>query len=481
VAELPPGYKDVPEEDRKKAKAFFDYGRTRAATSQFEYAIEMYLSGLKLDPESIEAHQELRDVSLKRKASGGKKLGIMEVLKSKRPSKDDKENMLNAEKLLAYDPGEASYMIQIAQNAYRAGYFDTVLWAGAICLRANADSGKPDFGIFLALRDLYKGLERWKLAADACQFALRLRPNDMELQTELKNYGALDTIRGSGYEKAGSFRDQVKDMKGQLRLLDTDKEVSDTDVMTRLIADARKDVQAEPNEPGKMVKLVDLLVKTEKTELENEAIELLKAWFDKTKQYRFRQRVGQIQMKQWAREDKAKRAALDKPIDANDEEAKQAKEAERQEYKAFREQLLQFELSEFKQWSEAYPTDMSLQYEMGRRHFLLGQFDEAISAFQTARNDPKFRTDAAILLGRSFLEHGFLDEADDTLTVLARDYPQRDGPKFKDMCYWRGRVLEQKNEPLEAINAYRQVFMLDSSYLDVAARIKRLRPPAAEP
>ncbi|HTW94218.1 MAG TPA: hypothetical protein VMD30_05470, partial [Tepidisphaeraceae bacterium] len=127
MAELPAGYKDVPEEDRKKANAFFEYGRTRAATAQFDYSIEMYLSGLKLDPESIEAHQELRDVSLKRKASGGKKLGMLEVIKLKRPSKDDKDNMLAAEKLLSYDPGEASYMLQIAQNAYRAGYFDTVL------------------------------------------------------------------------------------------------------------------------------------------------------------------------------------------------------------------------------------------------------------------------------------------------------------------------------------------------------------------
>jgi tetratricopeptide (TPR) repeat protein len=175
-------------------------------------------------------------------------------------------------------------------------------------------------------------------------------------------------------------------------------------------------------------------------------------------------------MKQWAREEKAKRAAIEK---AGDDE--EMKEAAKLAYTEYRKQQLEFELSEYQQWAEAYPTDMSLQYEMGRRHFLLGQFDEAVTAFQAARNDPKFRVDAAILLGRSFLENKFLDEAEDTLTTLVRDYPQRDGPKFMDMSYWRGRVLETKGTLEEAVKAYSQVYMLDSAYLDVAGRIKRLR------
>src|SRR4051812_28559314 len=104
VAELPKGYKEIPEADRKKAEVFFAQGRKVADTGNYEYAIEMFIQGLNLDPDSIEAHQQLRDYSLKRKAMGGKPMGMMDKMKLKK-GKEDKDNMLVAEKLLAYDPG----------------------------------------------------------------------------------------------------------------------------------------------------------------------------------------------------------------------------------------------------------------------------------------------------------------------------------------------------------------------------------------
>ena len=114
MAELPSGYQDIPEADRKKAEAFFHKAAAVGGAAQYEFAIEMYLQGLGIDPENTEAHQALRDISLRRKASGGKDLGMFEKMKMKssRP-KEDKLAMLNAEKLLAYDPGNTSNMLAI--------------------------------------------------------------------------------------------------------------------------------------------------------------------------------------------------------------------------------------------------------------------------------------------------------------------------------------------------------------------------------
>ena len=39
-----------------------------AGTGNFDYAIEMYLNGLGIDPENKDAHQALREIALKRKA-----------------------------------------------------------------------------------------------------------------------------------------------------------------------------------------------------------------------------------------------------------------------------------------------------------------------------------------------------------------------------------------------------------------------------
>src|ERR1700676_3106626 len=98
--------------DESRAKVFFDRGKTVAGTGNYEYAIEMYIQGLAVDPENVEAHQVLREISLKRKASGGKDMGMFDKMKLPK-SKDEKQAMLNAEKLLAYSPGDTDRMLAL--------------------------------------------------------------------------------------------------------------------------------------------------------------------------------------------------------------------------------------------------------------------------------------------------------------------------------------------------------------------------------
>jgi tetratricopeptide (TPR) repeat protein len=468
VADPPPGYREVSDADRKKAQSFFAHGRSVAATGNYDYAIDRFLSGLGYDPDDVTAHKELREISLKRKASGGKGLGMFETLKLKKKTKDDKTNLSNAEKLLTFDPGNSDHMLIIAQTAAKLGYFDTVLWAGDLVAQAELDSGKPDANKFLALRDVYKAIEHWPRAVETVYTALRLRPNDMELQVEARDLAARQTMQGAGYDKMGSFRDQVKDLKSQIRLLDADKDITDIGVLDGMIADADKELADNPGEVGKMRKLVDLLVKTEKTDYEERAINLLQEWYDKTRQFSFRLRIGQIRMRQMHRQEAAKRKAATDP-------------AGKKAYEDFKRQMAEFELSEFALCADAYPTDHSFKYEMARRQMLLKRYDEAIANFQTARNDPKHRVNAQIFLGRCFFEAGYLNEADETLGVLIRDFENTESPKYMDMLYWRAMALEKLNKVEEARKLYSQIFQKDSSYRDVSERLKRLRDASAAP
>ena len=56
------------------------------------------------------------------------------------------------------------------------------------------------------------------------------------------------------------------------------------------------------------------------------------------------------------------------------------------------------------------------------------------------------RGDAAIALGRSFLESGFTDEAIDTLHDVIENYELKGDAKSRDMYYWYGRALEVKGD-----------------------------------
>jgi hypothetical protein len=428
----------------------------------------MYLNGLSLDPDARDAHQSLRDISLKRKASGGKDLGMFKKLEFKKPSRDDKTNMLNAERLLAYDPGNLDLMLSIVQSAYRGGYWDTVMWMAAILLKANAETIKPapDVNKFLALKDVYKALGQWKLAADACAYAVQLKPNDMDLSRELKDIGANQTIKQGNYQAGGSFRDSIRDREKQEKLLKGDMDFQSVDVMQQMITDAERELSENPNEPGKIMKLVEALVKTEIAENENRAIEILQHTYDRTQQYRFRMHIGDIKMKQMSRMERSLRRQY--RADPKDEALKK-------DYIDFRREQVTFELSEFKDRVENYPTETKYKYDVGRRQFELGQFSEAIPTLQNARQDPKYRYLAGIFLGRAFFEAGYLDEADDTFATLINEYQLKGDDNSKLMYYWRGRVLELKGNAADAIKHYSQVAQWDFNYLDVQARIKNLR------
>lgn len=472
VSDLPQGYRDIPEEDRRKAAAFFERAKTVADTGNYDYAIEMYLQGLAIDPEAVEAHHALRDVSLRRKASGGKPLGMLAGMNLRRAAKTLRETMITAEKLLANDPGNTDHMLLLFKSAHEEGCWDTVMWIGPILQRANGElpERKQDVNKYLALKDIYKDLKQFKLATDACQLAALLRTDDMDLQQELKNLGAQHTMNEGKYGSAKSFRESVRDMSAQKDLFDRDRDIRSDELLLRQIQQAEAEWQADPEESGKIMKLVEALSRTESAEHENRAIELLQGNYDRTRQFRFRLNIGKIKLAQLSRTERSLRDKANKNPD--DDTLKQ-------EWRNFLRGKTEEELKEFELWAENYPTDLSFKYETARRLFMLQRFGEAIPVFQQARQDPKFRTEATVYLGRAFLEAGFIDEAVDTFRDLIESYQIRGDDKSKEMHYWSGMALEQAGQKPQALKCYSQVAQWDFKYRDVQERIKRLRssPP----
>jgi len=463
------GYRDTPEEDRKKAIVFFDQGKRVANAGQFDYAIEMYLNGLKLDPEDVAAHQALREISLKRKASGGKDMGMLSKMKL-RYGKDDKENMQLAEKFLAYDPGNTGRMLELLTHSAAAGCYDSVMWIGPILLKANTESGKPELSKYIALKDTYIRLRQWQRASDAAHHALRIKPDDMNLQQEVKNLGAQQTMDAGGYSSGKSFRDSIRDMSSQQKLMTEDRDIRTIDILRAQIDDARVEMARDPTEPGKISKLVDLLIKTEDSEFENEAIEVLDKAFTKTGQFRFRFRLGQIKINQLRRMGRSLREQVAKnPTDAETVST----------YKQFMKESAQEELKEFALAADNYPTDLSFKYEMARRLIMLEEYSEAIPLLQQAVQDPKMRVEATIELGKAFLAAEFPDEAIDTLKAVAESYQYGGDTKSKLIYYWYGRALETRGDNADAIKCYSRVTQWEFNYLDVQTRIKALRAKAA--
>jgi tetratricopeptide (TPR) repeat protein len=471
VAELPAGYKDIPEEDQKRAQVFFDRARTVAETGNYEYAIEMHLQGLNYDPESVETHKTIRELSMIRKARGGKPLGFMERSRIKKG--DEKQNMLNAEKLLAYDPGNMDYMQQFMLAAQKAGCYDTVLWIGNLLLRANVESKQPSFQRYITIKDAFKAISRYKEAVDAMNYAVRLKPSDMDLSHEMKNLAAEMTI-GQGNYTGESFRGSIRDMDAQKKLLEQDMDIRSEDSLARGVREQEQQYKEDPTDPGRFNRYIDALRKTEHLTYENQAIELLEQRFRETKQYRFKANINQIALAQMSRQERTLREGMAKaPTDAE----------LRKEYASFIREKYEQELRIFKETVENYPTDTTARYEMSRRLFLLKRWDEAIPVLQQVRMDPKYKVQSSTLLGRAFLEAGFVEEAVDTLQEAIQAYPVRGDEKSIEIHYYYAVALEQKGDIPASLKMYSQVAQWNFNYRDVQQRIKRLRgggtPPAA--
>ena len=100
---------DLSEINLEKALTFCERAEDVASTDNFDYAIEMYIEGLRLSPDALEdGHGPLRRMALIRQAKGGKKPSIKEKMKY-HGGKSPLDEMLNAEFLMAKDPDNLGY------------------------------------------------------------------------------------------------------------------------------------------------------------------------------------------------------------------------------------------------------------------------------------------------------------------------------------------------------------------------------------
>lgn len=331
-------------------------------------------------------------------------------------------------------------MLKVFTSAHKAGFYDTVLWIGPILSLANQSEKKPDYNKFIALKDVYRDIQQWDLAINAIREAIKTKPDDMDLAKEFKDLSAEETMRKGNYHKAGragGFRSMLRDADKQQQLIDSQKDVVSEGFQERRIREAEEQLKADPNEAGKMQKLVDALIATEQMDHENRAIELLTEWYAKTKQFRFRKRAGEVGIKQYTRMLRGKiEEAKQNPGDA----------ALQKEMQSMNKDKLDYELKEFMEWIEHYPTDGQIRFDIGKRMAILKRYDEAIPVLQQATSDPKFKIEASIWLGKSFLNAGFPDEAVEVLERTLNEASTADENRQLDLYYTLGRAMEDKGD-----------------------------------
>ena len=235
-----------------KGKAFFERAEQVATTGNWDFAIELYLEGIQREPDNVEeGHKPLREVSLKRKAQGGGGPGLVEQVK-RRPGRDPLTNLVDAECLLAKDPGSVAYMEQVFRAAHKLALPGVVKWICDILLESQRLAKKPSKRILQTITQAFDEQEEYARGVAACDLALQVAPNDGELINLQRNLSAKYTIQAGKYDKEGDFTRSVKNLEEQQELMRKDELVKDEGFLLKEVERTKHDYLEMPKVAGKI-------------------------------------------------------------------------------------------------------------------------------------------------------------------------------------------------------------------------------------
>ncbi len=457
------------DEGLEKAMAFFQRAEEVAATDNFDYAIDMYLEGLRLSPDALESgHAPLRRNALIRQGKGGKKPSIKDRM-TRMGGKTSLDEMLNAEYLLAKDPDNLSYAETMLKAAVAGGYKRTAAWIAQLIFDANNAASKPSVTTYLLLKEMFKTLELFDKAVAACQKAVELRPGDAPLVDEFRDLTAQLTMQRGRYDQEGDFRKAILDKDKQDQLHSQESLVKTGDFRVRAVEEARRSVSKVPSEAN-YIRLADALADLETDKGYDDAHQVLQEGFDKTGLFLYRRHQGELKMRRLRAVAKAIQGAMKQ--DAADENLKAR-------LSLISEKLLEVGLEHYRLCVENYPTDFKLKYEYGIRLIQVKRLDEAIPLFQEAQKDPRYRIIALDKTGLCFFLKGWYSDAIDIFEQALDACEIKDSPVAKELRYNLARSYEADGQTEKAMELYRKLAQLDFSFRDVRDRIEKLRNKSA--
>jgi len=473
---------EIPDEAKKIAKKFFESANTVADTRNYDYAIELFIQGLAKDPQAVElGHKALRGISMKRKMTGGKKAGLLETVKrGGLGKKDTYQAILNSEYFLAKDPFHIGHCEAMVKGLDQADLPEALHWGLGVYLELARTEKQINANRLLIIKSYYEKLgdyyeknDQPNLAVECFQSALtaleagiqaRVGQNLDFVSIQRDLAGKLTILRGK-YNGGGDFRQSIHNADAQKELQDKDRAIKGDDLLAEMIEKGRQELRENPDVAGKINGLADVLLQRGQPADEQEAIDLLGATFDRTKQYAFKLRADDVRIRQMNRAIKELKEKLGQSDDV--ELKAQIDQAQKNHD--------EFELMIYQERVRQYPTDVKMKFEYGRRLLKAKRFDEAIPAFQETVGDPRHSILAKNYIGVCFYQKGWNQQAVEILNEAIASYEITGDNLNKEMHYILGRSYENAEQREQALKIYSKLIQWDFNYRDVRQRIDKLQ------
>jgi len=468
----------------QKARRFFEHAETVHEATNYEYAMTSWLSGLRQNPASMEGLEGFwRSATAFVEKTKGK---LSKETRRSFSGKGDVERLLGS--LLEWgvnqlDPTNATRALESAAKIHAKTDLDmgeSVYWIAERAIPLILREKKPSKEMLVRVMEACTATGAYDLAVRSGDAACKLDPGNAELSNRVRNLAAQATMSTGGYENSqeGGFRSNIRDADRQRRLEQGEMLSKTEEIKDQVVADAEEEFRQRPEDIPTINSLVKALLDRGRPEDEARAFKLLTKAYERFNQFQFRQKAGEIKLRQARR----KLAEYRSAAEANPEDA-----AAQQRAAQATRKFAEMELAEYRLRVENYPTDIALKYELGRREFELGNLDEAISLFQESQHDPRSRSQSLRLLGESFLLKGWVDEAIDTFRGAIERHGSEGDDMGRELRYGLMAALQSKAEQERSLEAAAEAEKLASgiaiqqiNFKDIRARRDVLKKLVAD-
>ncbi len=169
----------------EKARTWFDHARKAADSTNYEGALAYYANGIKLDPETMSAHEAMLDAAIKYANKGGQPASGKEIKQIE--DAHVVSRFAAAEFAWFKDVTNLSLAMKALEAAIKAGQREWGRWIAPQVLRVAQTQKKVSKGQMVQLKELFKQVEAWEEAIKALAKAKELDPTDNSLDHEYKD------------------------------------------------------------------------------------------------------------------------------------------------------------------------------------------------------------------------------------------------------------------------------------------------------
>jgi len=452
------------------ARGFYQKALAALERNNLDYAIEMFMQSLALEPNFTKGRQYLRAAQMKRAESAGGLKRMMVAAKAAplltkakmAVAKNPAEAMSVAEQVLSEDPKNGQALQILAEAAETAKYPETAVQT----LEHYTKLHPRDTKGLNWLGRLYGATEKWDLAREIYERLLQINPNDFDAQQGLKDATAHGAMQTGGWEQAESYRDVIKDKEEAVALEQQARVVRAEDMLENLINENLAKLKKEPGNRVVQRELGKLY--GQKGDFDT-ALQYLETLFaaEAGADPSLEKEIADLKAKRLnAKITDAKRQLATSPNDP----------ALQKQVQDFETEHAQLQLVEAERLVERYPNDLMYRYELGALYMKTGNVQGAIEQFQKSVGQPQRRVASLNYLGQCFQQMGLHDLAIDQYTKAIEELPMMDGVK-KEISYNLGLAYEALGDHDKALGEYKKIAAVDFGFRDVRQKITQKPPP----